>query len=76
VPLRAITAKALADAAIDIFSRMCLPLKMLTDRGTQFVSVVYKPLTEVLRIDYLLTRAYHFQSNGVLEHLHATAILD
>jgi len=72
VPLRTITAKAVADSAIDIFIRMGLPLQILTDGGRQFVSALNKQLTEVLRIDHLLTTAYHPQSNGVLERLHAT----
>ena len=57
---------------VEIFSRMGLPLQILTDRGTQFVSALNRQLTSVLGIDHLRTTAYHPQSNGVLERLYAT----
>ena len=72
IPLRTITAQAVAEAAIEIFSRMGLPLQILTDRGPQFRSSLSKHLTSILGIEHLLTTAYHPQSNGVLERLHAT----
>ena len=72
IPLRSITAQAVAEAAIEIFSRMGLPLQILTDRGPQFRSSLSKHLTSILGIEHLLTTAYHPQSNGVLERLHAT----
>jgi len=34
VPLRTITAKAVAEASFEIFSRMGLPLEILTDNST------------------------------------------
>ena len=70
--LNSITAKSVAEAAIDIFSRMGLPLQILTDRGAQFTSSLSKQLTTVLNIEHLRTTAYHPQSNGILERLHAT----
>ena len=33
VALNSITAKSVAETAIEVFSRMCLPLQILTDRG-------------------------------------------
>ena len=71
VPLRNITAKAVAEAAVDIFSRMGLSLQILTDRGVQFMSDISIQLTTILGIEHMHTTAYHPQSNGVLEHLHA-----
>ena len=72
IALNSITAKSVAEAAIDIFSRMGLPLQILTDRGAQFTTSLSKQLTTVLNIEHLRTTAYHPQSNGVLEILHAT----
>ena len=72
VTLNSITAKSVAETAIDVFSRMGLPLQILTDRGAQFTSSLSKQLTTVPNIEHLRTTAYHPQSNGVLERLHAT----
>ena len=71
-PLRVITAKEVAEAVIQIFSMMGLPLQILTERGTQFTNRFMKQLIFSLGIHHLHTRAYHPQSNGVLERLHAT----
>ena len=62
VPIKYIPAKAVADTVVEIFSRMGLPLQILTDRGTQFVSALNRQLTSVLGIDHLRTTAYHPQS--------------
>ena len=72
VTLNSITAKSVAEAVIDVFSHMGLPLQILTDRGAQFTSSLSKQLTTVPNIEHLRTTAYHPQSNGVLERLHAT----
>ena len=61
-----------AEVVIQIFSRMGLPLQILTDRGTQFTSGLMKQLTFIIGIHHLRTTAYHPQSNGMLERLHAT----
>ncbi len=72
IVLKSITAKSVAESVIDIFSRMGLPQQILTDRGTQFTGVLAKQLTSLMGIEKLHTTAYHPQTNGVLERLHAT----
>ncbi len=72
IALKSITAKSMAAATIEIFSRMGLPHQILTDRGTQFTSELAKQMSSLLGIEKLLTTAYHPQSNGVLERLHST----
>ncbi len=72
IPLKSITAKSVAEAAIQIFSRMGLPYQILTDRGSQFTGALAKQLASLLGIEKLHTTAYHPQTNGVLERLHAT----
>ncbi len=72
IALKSITAKSVAEATIEIFSRMGLPHQILTDRGTQFTSALAKQMSSLLGIEKLLTTAYHPQSNGVLERLHST----
>jgi len=72
VALRSITAKSVAEAALDIFSRMGLPHQILTDHGAQFTGALMRQLTTMLHFDHIHTTAYHPQSNGVLERLHST----
>ncbi len=72
VALKSVTAKSVAEAAIEIFSRMGLPYQVLTYRGPQFIGSLAKHVTSMLGIERLHTTAYHPQTNGVLERLHAT----
>ena len=51
VPLRSITAKLVGEVTLEIFSRMGLPVPILTDRGTQFSGSLMKHLTSELEID-------------------------
>ena len=74
IALKSITAKSVAEAAIEIFSRMGLPYQILTDRGSQFTGGLAKQLTSLMGIEKLHTTAYHPQTNGVLERLHATLV--
>jgi len=53
-------------------SRTGLPMKLLTDRGSQIVVRVVKSLYEQLSIDKLQTIAYHPQTKGMLERLQGT----
>ncbi len=72
VPLRSITAKAVAEALWEIFSRTGIPEKILTDQGSQFVGKVMKSLCGLLGIERVRTSPYHPESNGVVERMHGT----
>ncbi len=72
VPLRSITAEAVATAMTHVIFRTGIPLKLLTDRETVFVSRLAERLCEVLGIDKVHTSPYHPQSNVVLERFHGT----
>ena len=72
IPLRTITARAVADGLIEIFSRTSLPMQILSDRGTQFTSTLLKELCELLGVDQIKTTAYNPQTNGVVERMHGT----
>ena len=47
IALKSITAKSVAEAAIEVFSRMGLPYQILTDRGSQFTGGLAKQLTSL-----------------------------
>ncbi len=72
VPLRGISAKAVAEGLWTIFSRTSVPEKMLSDQGGQFCGRVVTELSKMLGIERVLTSPYHPQTNGTVERFHGT----
>ena len=72
IPLKSITARAVAEGMVNIFSRTAIPLQILSDQGTQFLSSLVKDLCKLLGIQRLKTTAYHPQTNGTVERMHST----
>ena len=50
IPLRSITARAVAEGLVEMFSRTGIPLRLLSDQGSQFVGAVVKRLCQSLHI--------------------------
>ena len=74
VPLKSETAKAVANGMVEIFARTGVPLKLLTDQGSQFLGSLVKHLCKDLRIDQVKTAPYHPECNGVVERMHGTLV--
>ena len=72
VPLRSITARAVAQGMLEVFSRTGIPLQLLTDQGSQFVGSLVTHLCKALHIDKIKTTLYHPECNGVVERMHGT----
>ena len=73
VPLREITAQACANAFYSFWvSRYGLPDTIVSDKGTQFESVLFNDMLLRLGIERRATTAYHPQANGLIERAHAT----
>ena len=53
-----------------IITRFGVPLQILTDRGSEFESQLFKELCRVLGIDKIRTTAYKPSTNGMIERLH------
>ena len=68
VALKNIDSHNIAQALIDIFSRIGLPKEVLHDQGTQFMSSVMKRFNEILQIKGISTTPYHPQCNGTCEN--------
>lgn len=64
-------ARALVENYICIFGA---PRCILTDRGSNFMSHVFKQVCKLLKISKLETSAYHPQTNGALEKSHNTLV--
>lgn len=72
-PLTTITAASVASTFLHLWiSRFGVPLNLITDRGTQFESELFKQLSTLIGFNRLRTCAYHPQSNGMIERTHRT----
>ncbi len=72
VPMRTASAEEAAQAFVQIIARTGIPLKVLSDRGTIFLSKLMTNTYAMLGIDSVQSSPYHPQSNGVVERLHGT----
>ncbi|CAK8676854.1 unnamed protein product [Clavelina lepadiformis] len=67
-PLRDITAKEVANALIlNWVSYFGVPMKLTTDRGSQFTSVLFRDLAAFMGTHLIHTTAYHASSDGAVE---------
>jgi cleavage and polyadenylation specificity factor subunit 1 len=70
-PMPDMTAATIARVFVTNYvSRFGVPSEITTDRGTQFLSVLFAELTRLLGIVHLKTTAYHPQANGMVERFH------
>ena len=73
IPLTEITAASVAHAFLTTWvSRFGVPLYVVTDRGRQFESELFKELSSLIGFHRLRTTSYHPQSNGIIERCHRT----
>ena len=72
IPLVNQTATAVAEGLMDWIARFGVPKYVVTDRGTQFESELFKEISKGLGFYRLRTTAYHPQANGQIENLHRT----
>ena len=64
IPIRCMTANAVAQGMLEIFSRVGVPLRLLSDQGSQFVGKVVSRLCENLNIEAIQSTPYHPEGNG------------
>ena len=72
VPLQNIDTETVAEALVDIFSRLGVPEEILSDLGMQFVSDCMREVTRLLSIKQLTTTPYHPMCNGLTEKFKGT----
>ena len=68
VALPSIEMERVAEALVDMFSRVGIPDEMLTDCGSQFTAEVMKEVSRLLSLQQLTTTPYH----SLVERFHAT----
>ena len=67
IPLTKVDATTVADAMLDIFSRIGIPAEILTDQGSVFMGQLTKQLCSMCKIKHIRTYPYHPQTDGALE---------
>jgi hypothetical protein len=72
VPLKNIDTETVAEALVDMFSRVGVPEEILSDLGTQFVSDCMKEVARLLSMRQLTTTPYHPMCNGLVEKFNGT----
>ena len=73
IPLRNHTAPTVARALmVHVFSRFGAPQQILTDRGSEFESDLFRNLMEWMEIEKLRTTVFKASTNGVVERCHRT----
>ena len=73
VPVKNHTAPVVAKVLMDhVVYRMGTPLRILSDQGREFQSLLFQELCERLDIDKIRTSPYQPSTNGVCERFHKT----
>ena len=72
VPLKSIDTETVAEALLDMYSRVGVPEEVLSDLGTQFTSDCMKEVSRLLSIRRLTTSPYHPACNGLVEKFNGT----
>ncbi|XP_067939845.1 LOW QUALITY PROTEIN: uncharacterized protein [Watersipora subatra] len=72
VPLKEISSEAVAEALIDIYSRVGIPEEVISDRGTQFISEYMEEFARLLGMKQMPTTPYHAMANGLVERFIGT----
>ena len=72
VPLKNIDIETVAEALLDLYSRVGIPEEVLSNLGTQFVSNGMQEVSRLLSIRRLTTAPYHPICNGLTEKLNGT----
>ena len=69
VTLKDITTSTVAEALLEIFSRVRLPLKVHSDRGFQFTSDMMQEVYRLISVKQSTTSPYHAMGNGIVENV-------
>ncbi|XP_064462232.1 uncharacterized protein LOC135372664 [Ornithodoros turicata] len=72
VALRNIETVTVAEALVDMFSRLGVPREIPSDRGAQFTSDLMKEVARLLSLRQLHTTPYHPMANGMVEKFNGT----
>ena len=66
------SSETVAEALVNMYSRLGIPEEVLRDMGTQFVSECMQEVSRLLSIRQLSTTPYHPMCNGLVEKFNGT----
>lgn len=72
VALPSTETERVAEALLEIFSRVGFPQEILSDMGSQFTSDLMKEISRLLHIRQMATTPYHPMCNGLVERFNGT----
>ena len=72
VPLKRIDIETVAEALVDIYSRLGVPEEILSDQGIQFISDCMKEVCRFLGVTQSTTTPCHLLCNGLVEKFNGT----
>ena len=72
VPLKKIETERVAEALLEVFSRVGFPKEVLSDRGSQFTSDLMKEVARLVSIKQIFTSPYNPKCNGLCEKMNGT----
>ncbi|XP_072140178.1 uncharacterized protein [Dermacentor andersoni] len=72
VALPSIETERVAEALVEMFSRVGIPRDIVSDRGRSFTSSVMRELSRLLPFRHLPTTPYHPMANGLVERFNGT----
>merc|ERR1711893_133699 len=67
VPLKNITTVDVAEALVEVFSRVGFPIEILSDLGTQLVSDLMKEVSRLIGVKQIYCTRYNPKNNGLVE---------
>ena len=70
--MNTITAPAVAEKLVDLFSHYGVPRGILSDQGSNFISELLKEIYSVIGVKPLHTSPYHLQTDGLVERYNQT----
>ena len=70
--MASIDTERVAEALLEIFSRMGVPEEILSDMGTQFTSGLMREVSRLLSVRQITTTPYHPMTNGMVERFNGT----
>lgn len=72
IPMHSFETERVAGALIDIFSRVEVPVELLSDMGSEFTSSIMREVSRFLSLNQLTTTPYHPMTNGMVERFNGT----
>ena len=72
IPHRTVDAEQVAEALMGFFSTVGIPVEILTDQGSNFMSKLLKEVYHLMGVKPICTSPYHPQTDGFVERFNQT----